>query len=296
MQNKLKKWMNEDYLRHRLAVIAEFVFHPRYLIYRLTRKYIKHYEQFAQHINTSSERTLLKKMIPFQMTTLFDVGAYVGEWLLMAREYFPSATIHAFEISKDTFKQLKKNAHQKNIILNNFGLAHKNDTVPYRDYDKHAVGNTVLDAPLNSPQFGKADVKKTTIKTGHQYCQDHHIDHIDFVKIDVEGAEYLVLQGLIPLLKKQKITVIQFEYGYTSGDLHFLMKDFYNFFAGYGYSVGPLKKTGVLFGSFSYYLNNFNSGPNFVAVLSHRQDIIDAIRGTPIVGYPISKRQLRKVS
>ena len=286
VKNRLKKLKNKNYLRHRLAVIAEIAFHPRYLIYRLARKYIKHYEQYALRCNKNGERTLLKKLRPFQMTTLFDVGAYIGEWSLMAREYFPSATIHAFEISKDTFGRLKKIANQKNIILNNFGLAHKNDTVQYRDYDKHAVANTVLDAPLNSPQFGKADVKKTKIKTGHQYCQDRHIDHIDFVKIDVEGAEYLVLQGLIPLLKEQKITVIQFEYGYTSGDVHFLMKDFYDFFASYGYRVGPLKFTGVLFGEFNHYLNSFRSGPNFVAVLSHRQDIIDAIRGAPIMGYP----------
>ena len=274
MQNKLKKWTRKGYLR------------PLHLIYRLARRYIIYYEEFSFTLDKNGERLILKKLSPFQMQTFFDVGAHTGEWSLIVREYFPSATIHAFEISKATFGRLKKNAHQKNIILNNYGLAHKNDTVQYRDYEKYPGSNTVLDAPLSHPLFGKADVKKTKIKTGHQYCRDHHIDHIDFIKIDVEGAEYLVLQGLIPLLKEQKITVIQFEYGYTSGDLHFLMKDFYDFFASYGYSVGPLKFTGVLFGEFNEYLNSFRSGPNFVAVLSHRQDIMDAIRGTPIRSYP----------
>jgi hypothetical protein len=46
-----------------------------------------------------------------------------------------------------------------------------------------------------------------------------------------------------------------------------------------------LKPTGVLFMNFSYRLNDFNSGPNFVAVHNSQKDIINAIQGKAIKGY-----------
>jgi hypothetical protein len=63
------------------------------------------------------------------------------------------------------------------------------------------------------------------------------------------------------------------------------MKDFYKFFNDRNYIVGPLKPTGVLFMNFSYRLNDFNSGPNFVAVHNSQKDIINAIQGKAIKGY-----------
>jgi hypothetical protein len=39
---------------------------------------------------------------------------------------------------------------------------------------------------------------------------------------------------------------------------------------------------------FSYPLNDFNSGPNYVAVHKSQTKIIDAIRGKSIPGFPSS--------
>ena len=40
---------------------------------------------------------------------VFDIGANVGDWLLLCRRYLPGATIHAFEIAPPTFDKLQKN-------------------------------------------------------------------------------------------------------------------------------------------------------------------------------------------
>ena len=37
---------------------------------------------------------------------------------------------------------------------------------------------------------------------------------------------------------------------------------------------------------FDYGMNNFNSGPNFVAVLKDQKQIIEKIKGQPKAGYP----------
>jgi hypothetical protein len=44
-----------------------------------------------------------------------------------------------------------------------------------------------------------------------EYCRQHKINRIDFIKIDVEGFELNVLKGGIILLTNKKIDVIQLE-------------------------------------------------------------------------------------
>lgn len=45
------------------------------------------------------------------------------------------------------------------------------------------------------------------------YCAQHDIDHIDFLKIDVEGDELNVLRGARELIDSRRILAIQLEMG-----------------------------------------------------------------------------------
>lgn len=46
-----------------------------------------------------------------------------------------------------------------------------------------------------------------------------NLEHIDYLKIDTEGAEYKILCGAEDLLKSSKISFIQFEYGLVDEDI-----------------------------------------------------------------------------
>jgi hypothetical protein len=81
-----------------------------------------------------------------------------------------------------------------------------------------------------------------------------------------------------PISFVNKIRCIQFEYGFANGDAHFLMKDFFKFFEGFGYIVGKIWANGVSFSSFRYDLNQFNSGPNFFAVAKSDHSLISSVQ------------------
>lgn len=270
-----------------LKKILTLMAYPAYTIYLLAHKYIIAYENFNYDFKKNGENKLLSSLSNKDIMIVFDVGANVGEWTNSALQALPNSKLHAFELSEKTFTTLKENLKNSNrVTLNNVGLADKKSLVKYKDYGQNSGGNTIINESEYHDHRLKPTVKMARVITGTDYCKQMKISHIDLLKIDVEGAEHLVLWGFSELLAKGKIKVIQFEYGYNNGDAKFLMKDFYKLLSNYGYLVGPLKSNGVIFMDFDYGLNCFTSGPNYVAVHESEKEIISAISGKKIKGYP----------
>ena len=142
-------------------------------------------------------------------TVAIDVGANLGLFTLnMIEAGFNQ--VHAFEADPETFARLcvniRGNRLQERTRLNclaageNFGLArfaiagaaalHYVDPIG-RDTDSQSicVATVSLDA----------------------YCQEFHIDRIDFLKIDVEGYEPWVIRGMEQLLTRRRVKTILLE-------------------------------------------------------------------------------------
>ena len=124
---------------------------------------------------------------------------------------------------------------------------------------------------------GKFREVSCEVRSGDEYLREQAIERIDFLKLDVEGAERLVLQGFAQTLEAGRIDVIQFEYGKVAILTHFLLKDFYDVLEGKGYAVGKLFPDHVDFRAYKLEDEDF-LGPNYVAVRRERADIIAALQ------------------
>ncbi|QDD00472.1 FkbM family methyltransferase [Candidatus Methylopumilus planktonicus] len=268
--------------------IAQAFINPKFAIYALSKKYIKYYEGFSYNFTKNGEEFLLNSLKNESINVVFDVGANTGEWTKIALNKFKKAKIHSFELSNETYKTLQKNltSKKKRTCLINAGLSNQEQKVLYKDYGKNSRVNTIISEARFHDSRIKPKLINGVLKTGDIYCQKKNIQNIDFLKIDVEGAEHLVLEGFQNMLKKKSIKIIQFEYGYASGDAKFLMKDFFNLLNKYNYIVGPLKPNGVYFMNFEYPLNDFNSGPNYVAILKSEPELIKKVSGQILKGFP----------
>ncbi len=60
-----------------------------------------------------------------------------------------------------------------------------------------------------------------------EYIEKNKIKHISFIKIDVEGHELKVLEGLGNYLNADFIDYIQFEYGGANLDSHSSLLEIY---------------------------------------------------------------------
>jgi len=258
---------------------------PSYAFYKLCKSYVRTYEGYSYRFSKNGEARLLEVLGAHEMKTVFDVGANVGDWSVLAAAQFPGADIHAFELSQNTFHALKPVADQHGITANNCGLSDSSGEITYKDYGDGSTVNTIVASAAFHDGRLAATEKQAQVLRGDDYCAQHGIEAIDLLKIDVEGAEHLVLQGFERMFKEKRIAVVQFEYGFVNADAHFLMKDFFTLFQSWGYVVGPLKPKGAIFGEFDYVLNTFKSGPNYVAISSDRQDLIQAVAGPSIKGF-----------
>lgn len=133
--------------------------------------------------------------------TYIDVGANIGYYSVIAsRCVGDNGTVISYEPDADNFALLNKNitANQlKNI-----------QSFPYALYDKDGEGKLYLSAD----NFGDHRIYQSPIDREHQSIRlingGQHLstlcDHVDFIKIDTQGAEFFVLNGLMDVVMRNK--------------------------------------------------------------------------------------------
>lgn len=151
-----------------------------------------------------------------------DVGCYKGEILDLFIQYAPQGNHLAFEPIEANFKQLEQDySKYQNVELFNCALSNSEGISEFQ---------YVRSNPSYSGLKRRSYVRDETIETVHVKTRilDGVVKNkrIDCIKIDVEGAEYLVLEGAKQtILAHQPLIVFEHGkgaseyYGYSSGKL-----------------------------------------------------------------------------
>lgn len=121
-----------------------------------------------------------------------DVGANVGAIsLALARRVGLTGKVFAFEPGPELFRRLLRNlelnpALKSVVSALNLGLSDKEGNLFWTE-DRHNPGNAGC--------LGESSGKPVAGTTIDRFFRDHTLHRLDFVKVDVEGMEYEVLQG-----------------------------------------------------------------------------------------------------
>jgi len=146
----------------------------------------------------------------------FDVGGNVGFFTEVLSDTVGfRGTVHLFEPLANLAELCAENLSGKDYtaVTHAYGLgACDEKTEIFVAADGNLGWNTLI-ADKTQPEMTKAPIEIRTFATAGIH------DVPDFVKIDVEGAEYLVLQGLLPALRSwARLPVILCEIGW--GESH----------------------------------------------------------------------------
>jgi FkbM family methyltransferase len=137
-----------------------------------------------------------------------DVGANKGGWTTKLQQLFPNVTTMMIEGSPSHVKQLQETKLKYDGAVD-YQVALLSSTdggiVEFFDNPDANTGNSMFQE--NTKYF--KDVKPQTRTTSKLDTLVSHMGSIDYVKLDVQGAELLVLSGAEETLKK--ITFVQLE-------------------------------------------------------------------------------------
>ncbi|MGH7700778.1 MAG: FkbM family methyltransferase [Gemmatimonadales bacterium] len=228
---------------------------------KLARQYLKWYGNASYKPHQNGERWVLDRLRHELPRTVVDVGANVGSWALMAAERLPDATVYALEIVPATFARLRERVSgQPRIRPFNLGLAEREGRLRVR-YDPRASAHATF---TEYPHGWTGDVVECPVTAGDAFLRAQGLGRVDFLKIDVEGAEHLVLRGFADALGSGHVRFVQFEYGRVNVLTKFLLRDFYELFRSYGFVVGKIFPDFVDFRPYELGDEDF-LGPNYLA-------------------------------
>ena len=162
-------------------------------------------------INTS-----IKLISKYNASIYFDIGANCGIYSLILAEKFNNLKIYSFEPIKLSYNKFvynisinKDKKNIQNIKLYNFGLSNKNTNLKMKALIKNNYIQLGGFGVLNKYDDLKNNfLSNANFKKGDDLFKFQN--KIIFLKIDVEGHEFHVLEGFQNLFKKNKI-ILQIE-------------------------------------------------------------------------------------
>ena len=219
----------------------------KFLIIKLLRYFGYKISRIENFINLSSLdiiKTLFEKK---DKIIIFDVGASIGQSTKNYRRIFPNSLIYAFEPFPEAYKFLSA-LNIKNYRAFNFGFSSKKSEEDFFINSEKLTTNSLLLFSKNASNVwgneSLSNMKKThcNFDTIDNFVSEYKIQQIDFMKIDVQGAEYLVLEGAKNTLLQKIIKIIQIEV--ILGDTYVGQKSI-------GFYISLLESYGYKFKNFS---------------------------------------------
>lgn len=169
----------------------------------VTDKHIRLREDFEQ-----GEQSFVLKFLEPRMTIL-DIGAHHGVYTLLAsKKVGPQGQVVSFEPSPRELRRLRWHIvlnRCRNVRVEPFALGSSEGVAELFVCLGQETGCNSLRPPAVSEPTKSVHVLVTALD---DYLQKHHIDLVDFIKLDVKGAELGVLKGATKLLSHNSRPVI----------------------------------------------------------------------------------------
>lgn len=125
--------------------------------------------------------------------TVFDIGGNNGFFTVYAGIKAKNGKVFVFEPVKELYEKIKTNVELNKLInvnVENIAISNKNTVEKFFISKEHNGCHSMYKRSENDEQIKVKNLKL------EDYCLKKKIDHIDFLKLDCEGAEYDIVLNL----------------------------------------------------------------------------------------------------
>jgi FkbM family methyltransferase len=177
--------------------------------------------------------------------TIFDIGAHRGSTAARYLDLMPGASLYAFEALPSMCIELEASiGGRPTVHVINAAVA---DSVGSREFNVNALAATssLLSRPTRGHRYYPSEdhltdtIEVQTLTVDH-FVSDHSIDHVDVLKLDIQGSELMALKGAERLLVEQGPLV----YTETMFVPHYegqpLLHELWSYLAEFGYTLFQL--------------------------------------------------------
>ncbi len=209
--------------------------------------------KFQIHLQTGMQTTVyflgeyekvlteIVKSILREGDVCLDVGANFGWYSSLFHKYCGSSgEVHSFEPIPPTFEELKQNYElmnsPSNVFINNLALGDKADELTINLFEGLSTGH----ASMSDQGRDDAVSYKCKVVTLDSYLNEKNVGDVNFIKVDIEGAEMMFLKGAnklftqnIPPIWLMEMALQQTKnFGYVPNDLinYLRQRADYNFY------------------------------------------------------------------
>jgi FkbM family methyltransferase len=159
----------------------------------------------------SAKRILQNRDVGF----VFDVGGNTGEWTDSIIKALTPKKVYVFEPFPIHFEKLnKKYSLIESVSIFDTAIGNENGKRAFYINSDPRYNHSLLSIDPASDGWVNIDhtsTKEVQCSTIDHFCFEHEISHISLLKIDTEGADFLVLQGAKRMLENARIDIVYVE-------------------------------------------------------------------------------------
>jgi FkbM family methyltransferase len=243
-------------LKDKSHSISSIIWNDRKVFYRTSTSDMTLIYEILLKSKYKSEYFFPNKISP---KIIFDIGGNIGITSILMSKVFPDSKIFSFEPMLENFKILEKNIEEyENIKAFNFGLGSKNGNFKvYLSDDSENFGGASFFPDLIGNKI--EPYVDCEVKNINDIIDELNVSSIDLIKIDTEGAEFDILNGIDENILQQTLWIT----GELHGNRDFELLDYLN---SLGFSINLNKKI-------DNRLFMFNAGRQEIISLLSKRDI-----------------------
>jgi FkbM family methyltransferase len=166
---------------------------------------------------TGHEDEILPYFKPKSGDIVIDVGSHIGHHtLIAAKRVGPKGKVVAIEADPKNFEILNKNIElnklNDNVITSNYAVSSKEEKIKLFTPQENS-GNTIYNTIISDRVAPTEKFIEINANTLDRLVEENGIKHedVNWIKIDVEGAELEVLKGAHKILSESKNIILLIE-------------------------------------------------------------------------------------
>ena len=179
--------------------------------------FLKLYQKFDDIIsylfsNTVNEKKFLKSYFKNKKIIVIDIGSNYGNFIDLVINNLNIKKIYAFEPSTVCFNYLKENYSMNNIKIINIALSNLKNRKKF--FESEILSQSSLYNRKNKfiKKIKNKSIYYVQTNTLDSFYKKNKSDEIyDLVKIDAEGEDFKIINGMKFLLKNFKVKLLKIE-------------------------------------------------------------------------------------